>query len=122
MPAILDLEKAWAKLSKDARFRRELQGLLVGYAGRPTRLHFARRLTERLGGAKVYLKREDLLHTGAHKINNTIGQALWPGSSQRRPIAETGAGQHGVRRRPSRPSSGCRARSSWARRTSGARA
>src|SRR5215470_17698542 len=97
MPAILDLEKAWAKLSRDARFRREFQELLVGYAGRPTRLHFARRLTERLGGAKVYLKREDLLHTGAHKINNTIGQALVARRlKKRRLIAETGAGQHGV--------------------------
>src|SRR5436190_22358326 len=97
MPAILDLERAWAKLSKDRRFRRELQDLLVGYAGRPTRLHFARRLTERLGGAKVYLKREDLLHTGAHKINNTIGQALVARRlGKRRLIAETGAGQHGV--------------------------
>jgi tryptophan synthase beta chain len=97
MPAILELEKAWAKLSKDARFRREFQELLVGYAGRPTRLHFARRLTERLGGAKVYLKREDLLHTGAHKINNTIGQALVARRlGKRRLIAETGAGQHGV--------------------------
>jgi len=97
MPAILDLEKAWAKLSKDARFRREFQDLLVNYAGRPTRLHFARRLTERLGGAKVYLKREDLLHTGAHKINNTIGQALVARKlGKRRLIAETGAGQHGV--------------------------
>jgi tryptophan synthase beta chain len=97
MPAILELEKAWGKLSKDARFKRELQEWLVGYAGRPTRLHFARRLTERLGGAKVYLKREDLLHTGAHKINNTIGQALVARRlGKRRLIAETGAGQHGV--------------------------
>src|SRR4029453_7774237 len=97
MPAILDLEKAWAKLSKDARFRREFQELLVGYAGRPTRLHFARRLTERLRGAKGYLKRRGLLHTGAHKINNTIGQALVARRlGKRRLIAETGAGQHGV--------------------------
>src|SRR4029453_3499669 len=76
MPALLELEQAWAKLRRDARFRREFHGWLRDYAGRPTRLYFARRLSERLGGARIYLKREDLLHTGAHKVNNTIGQAL----------------------------------------------
>src|SRR6185369_6753986 len=97
MPAILELERAWTKLRRDARFRREFHTYLNEYAGRPTRLHFARRLTERLGGAKVYLKREDLLHTGAHKINNTIGQGLVARRlKKRRLIAETGAGQHGV--------------------------
>jgi tryptophan synthase beta chain len=97
MPAILELERAWAKLRREARFRREFHEWLVGYAGRPTRLHFARRLTDRLGGARIYLKREDLLHTGAHKINNTIGQALVARRlGKRRLIAETGAGQHGV--------------------------
>jgi tryptophan synthase beta chain len=97
MPAILELERAWTRLRRDAGFRREFHGWLTEYAGRPTRLHFARRLTERLGGARVYLKREDLLHTGAHKINNTIGQALVARRlKKRRLIAETGAGQHGV--------------------------
>ena len=97
MPAILELERAWTKLRTDVRFRREFHTLLTEYAGRPTRLHFARRLTDRLGGARIYLKREDLLHTGAHKINNTIGQALVARRlKKRRLIAETGAGQHGV--------------------------
>jgi tryptophan synthase beta chain len=97
MPAILELERAWAKLRKDAAFRREFRTWLTEYAGRPTRLHYARRLSDRLGGARIYLKREDLLHTGAHKINNTIGQALVARRlRKRRLIAETGAGQHGV--------------------------
>jgi tryptophan synthase beta chain len=97
MPAILELERAWVKLRREARFRREFRTWLTEYAGRPTRLHFARRLSERLGGARIYLKREDLLHTGAHKINNTIGQALVARRlGKRRLIAETGAGQHGV--------------------------
>jgi tryptophan synthase beta chain len=97
MPAILELERAWMRLRTDAGFRREFQTWLADYAGRPTRLHFARRLTDRLGGARIYLKREDLLHTGAHKINNTIGQALVARRlKKRRLIAETGAGQHGV--------------------------
>jgi tryptophan synthase beta chain len=97
MPAILELERAWTKLRRDARFQREFRTWLTEYAGRPTRLHFARRLSERLGGARIYLKREDLLHTGAHKINNTIGQALVARRlGKRRLIAETGAGQHGV--------------------------
>src|SRR5262245_36388369 len=67
MPALLDLERAWSRLRREPRFRAEFQGWLRDYAGRPTRLHFARRLSERLGGARIYLKREDLLHTGAHK-------------------------------------------------------
>jgi tryptophan synthase beta chain len=97
MPALLELEEAWTALRRDAGFRRELQGWLRDYAGRPTRLYFARRLTERLGGARIYLKREDLLHTGAHKVNNTIGQALVARRlGKARLIAETGAGQHGV--------------------------
>jgi len=97
MPALLELEQAWTALRRDAEFRREFQGWLRDYAGRPTRLYFARRLTERLGGARIYLKREDLLHTGAHKVNNTIGQALVARRlGKTRLIAETGAGQHGV--------------------------
>jgi tryptophan synthase beta chain len=97
MPALLETERAFMRLRRDAGFRRELDEYLREYAGRPTRLHFARRLSERLGGARIYLKREDLLHTGAHKINNTIGQALLARRlKKRRLIAETGAGQHGV--------------------------
>src|SRR5262249_51328999 len=97
MPALLELEHAWARLRRDARFRREFHGWLRDYAGRPPRLYFARRLSERLGGPRIYLKREDLLHTGAHKVNNTIGQVLVARRlGKTRLIAETGAGQHGV--------------------------
>ncbi len=97
MPALLETERAYRRLRRDAGFQRELRHWLTEYAGRPTRLHFARRLSERLGGACIWLKREDLLHTGAHKINNTLGQALLARRlGKRRLIAETGAGQHGV--------------------------
>jgi tryptophan synthase beta chain len=97
MPALLEIERAYLKLRRDAGFKKELATWLQEYAGRPTRLYFARRLSERLGGARVYLKREDLLHTGAHKVNNTIGQALVARRLRKpRVIAETGAGQHGV--------------------------
>jgi len=95
--ALEELEEAYPRISGDPAFRRELDHLLATYAGRPTPLTFAARTTEVLGGAKVYLKREDLAHTGAHKINNVLGQCLlarWMG--KRRIIAETGAGQHGV--------------------------
>ncbi len=92
-----DLEEAYARFSKDPSFKKELAEWLTNYAGRPTPLFFARRLTDHAGGAKIYLKREDLLHGGAHKINNTIGQALLAKRmGKRRVIAETGAGQHGV--------------------------
>jgi tryptophan synthase beta chain len=92
-----ELEREYATARKDPRFQAELDDLLKNYAGRPTPLYFARRLTEKLGGAKIYLKREDLLHTGAHKINNCLGQALLARRmGKRRIIAETGAGQHGV--------------------------
>ena len=95
--ALEELERAYAAAKRDRRFQCELQELLVQYAGRPTPLYFAARLTRELGGAKIYLKREDLLHTGAHKINNCIGQALLAKRmNKRRIIAETGAGQHGV--------------------------
>jgi tryptophan synthase beta chain len=95
--ALEELERAYAKARGDRAFRRELARLLRDYAGRPTPLWFAERLTRELGGARVYLKREDLLHTGAHKINNCIGQALLAQRmGKRRIIAETGAGQHGV--------------------------
>ena len=97
MAALEELEREYAKARRDARFQSELDDLLRNYAGRPTPLTFARRLTGKLGGAKIYLKREDLLHTGAHKINNCLGQALLTRRmGKRRVIAETGAGQHGV--------------------------
>lgn len=97
MPALLELEQAYNKIKKDKNFRKEVDYYLKEYVGRPTPLYFARRMTEKLGGAKIYLKREDLAHTGAHKINNTIGQALLAAKmNKRRIIAETGAGQHGV--------------------------
>jgi tryptophan synthase beta chain len=97
MAALLELDDAYAKAQADTAFQEELAGLLKNYCGRPTPLYFAKRLTETLGGAKIYLKREDLLHTGAHKINNALGQALLARRmGKKRIIAETGAGQHGV--------------------------
>ena len=97
MAALDELEREYEKAKKDPQFRARLDGLLKTYAGRPTPLFFARRLTQKLGGAKIYLKREDLLHTGAHKINNCLGQALLvERMGKHRVIAETGAGQHGV--------------------------
>src|SRR5882724_305143 len=95
--ALEELERAYEKAKRDRKFQGRLDELLRTYAGRPTPLFFARRLTEKLGGAKIYLKREDLLHTGAHKINNCLGQALLAERmGKRRIIADTGAGQHGV--------------------------
>lgn len=97
IPPLKELEKAYNKLKDDEEFKRELDYYLRNYAGRPTPLYFAKNLTEKIGGAKIYLKREDLLHGGAHKINNTIGQALLAKKmGKTRLIAETGAGQHGV--------------------------
>src|SRR5246500_5330376 len=97
MAALEELEHAYNEAKEDAAFQSELDDLLRDYCGRPTPLYFAKRLSETLGGAKIYLKREDLLHTGAHKINNCIGQALLARRmSKKRIIAETGAGQHGV--------------------------
>ncbi len=97
MAPVEELEKAYAAARQDPAFQAELNDLLRNYAGRPTPLYFAGRLTEALGGARIYLKREDLLHTGAHKINNALGQALLARRmGKRRVIAETGAGQHGV--------------------------
>ena len=97
MPALLELEREYAKAKKDRRFQSELAYYLKEYVGRPTPVYFAERLTKRLGGAKIYLKREDLCHTGAHKINNAIGQGLLARRMNKpRIIAETGAGQHGV--------------------------
>lgn len=97
MAPLLDLEREYTAAKRDKSFRSELHDLLRTYAGRPTPLYFARRLTEKWKGAQVYLKREDLTHTGAHKINNCLGQALLAvRMGKRRLIAETGAGQHGV--------------------------
>ncbi len=97
MPALEELEKHYEKVKIDKAFKKELEGLRKTYIGRPTPLYFADRLTSELGGAKIYLKREDLAHTGAHKINNAIGQALFAKKmNKQRLIAETGAGQHGV--------------------------
>jgi tryptophan synthase beta chain len=97
MAALDELEREYEKAKTDRRFQARLEYLLKQYAGRPTPLFFAKRLTEKLGGAKIYLKREDLLHTGAHKINNCIGQGLLvERMGKHRVIAETGAGQHGV--------------------------
>jgi tryptophan synthase beta chain len=96
-PAIEELESAYEKYRNDSDFQNELSYYLTQYAGRPTPLYFAKNLTKHLGGAKIYLKREDLLHGGAHKINNTLGQALLAKKmAKKRIIAETGAGQHGV--------------------------
>ena len=97
MPALQELTAAWEEARRDEAFQSELGALLRDYAGRPTPLHHAKRLTERAGGAEIYLKREDLAHTGAHKINNALGQGLLAKRmGKSRVVAETGAGQHGV--------------------------
>jgi tryptophan synthase beta chain len=97
MAPLIELERAYREATRDREFRGRLGALLTDYAGRPTPLCFARRLTDQCGGAKIYLKREDLCHTGAHKINNVLGQGLLAERmGKRRLIAETGAGQHGV--------------------------
>ena len=97
MNAVIELEEAYNRYKDDPEFNRELTALLNEYAGRPSRLYYAERMTKDLGGAKIYLKREDLNHTGAHKINNVIGQMLLAKKmGKTRVIAETGAGQHGV--------------------------
>src|SRR5438128_8965576 len=97
MAALDELEREYERAKRDPKFRARLSELLKTYAGRPTPLFYARRLTQQLGGARIYLKREDLLHTGAHKINNCLGQGLLAERmGKHRIIAETGAGQHGV--------------------------
>jgi tryptophan synthase beta chain len=97
MPALINLESAYFEIKDDPKFKEEVNYYLGEYIGRPTPLYFAERMTNELGGAKIYLKREDLAHTGAHKINNTVGQALLASRmGKKRIIAETGAGQHGV--------------------------
>ncbi len=97
MPAVIELEQAYKNFKGDAAFKKEFRYYLSQYVGRPTPLYFAERLTKAAGGADIYLKREDLCHTGAHKVNNTIGQILLARRmGKKRIIAETGAGQHGV--------------------------
>ena len=97
VPAIEELEENYLKFKNDKKFKKELDYYLKVYAGRPTPLYYAKNLSEKIGGGKIYLKREDLLHGGAHKINNTLGQALLAKKmNKKRIIAETGAGQHGV--------------------------
>src|ERR1700738_3439213 len=97
MPLILDLEKAYAAAKVDPAFRQEMDGYLANYVGRPSPLYFARRLTDHCGGAKIYFKREELNHTGAHKVNNVLGQIMLALRMRKtRIIAETGAGMHGV--------------------------
>jgi tryptophan synthase beta chain len=97
MPILEDLDDAYQKIIKNNHFKRELEYYLTHFAGRPTPLYYAKHLTEHIGGAKIYLKREDLAHLGAHKINNTLGQVLLAKHmGKKRVIAETGAGQHGV--------------------------
>ena len=97
MDALDELERVYRKLSADPEFQAEFDRDLAHYVGRPSPLYFAEHLTDKVGGAKIYLKREDLNHTGAHKVNNTIGQALLAKfMGKPRVIAETGAGQHGV--------------------------
>ena len=97
MNAVLELQKAYETYKKDPQFIKELQQLYHDYANRPSLLYYAERMTQDLGGAKIYLKREDLNHTGAHKINNALGQCLLAKKmGKKRIIAETGAGQHGV--------------------------
>src|SRR6266496_260133 len=97
MPALIELEEAFVSAKADVAFQKEFNRLMASYVGRPTPLTYAKRLSEKLGGAQIYLKREDLAHTGAHKINNALGQALLvKRMGKRRIVAETGAGQHGV--------------------------
>src|ERR1700747_3413281 len=97
MPLILELEKAYAEAKADAAFQAEMNGHLRDYVGRPSPLYFAERLTEHLGGAKIYFKRAELNHTGSHKVNNVLGQSMLARRmGKKRIIAETGAGQHGV--------------------------
>src|SRR5579862_3534405 len=97
MPLILELEQAYAQAKADPAFQKEMDGYLTHYVGRPSPLYFAERLTEHCGGAKIYLKREELNHTGAHKVNNVLGQILLARRmGKKRIIAETGAGMHGV--------------------------
>jgi len=122
MPALIELEKGYQTARKDKNFQRELEWYQREYAGRATPLYYARRMSEALHGAKIYLKREDLNHTGSHKINNTLGQALLARRmGKKKVIAETGAGQHGGQRQQLRRSSAWNAKSLWAKKISAAK-
>ena len=122
MNAVKELEEAYNHYKNDPEFNRELTELLNDYAGRPSRLYYAEKMTKDLGGAKIYLKREDLNHTGAHKINNVLGQALLAKKmGKTRLIAETGAGQHGVATATPQPLWVWNVLYSWARRTQSVR-
>ena len=122
MSALIELEKAYKAAKRDPAFRRELDAQLRDYAGRPTPVYFAQRLTEKGGGARIFLKREDLAHTGSHKINNTLGQGLLAmRMGKRRIIAETGRGSTVWRRPPFAPGWAFPARFIWARRMFAAR-
>jgi tryptophan synthase beta chain len=119
MPALEELIAAYEDARHDPAFVAEFEGLLSSYVGRPSPLTHAKRLSERLGGAQIYLKREDLNHTGAHKINNALGQALLvKRMGKQRVVAETGAGQHGVATATACALLGLEASSTWARSTS----
>ncbi|MEZ6030912.1 MAG: hypothetical protein R3C46_14330 [Hyphomonadaceae bacterium] len=116
MPLVLDLEQEYRKAKADPEFQREFDWLLEHYVGRPSPLYYAERLTQHFGGAKIYFKRDELNHTGAHKINNCIGQVLLARRmGKSRIIAETGAGRMASPRRRSARASACRALCSWAR-------
>ena len=122
MNAVQELEEAYEKYSRDPEFNRELDDLLKNYAGRPSLLYYAEKMTKDLGGAKIYLKREDLNHTGSHKINNVLGQVLLAKKmGKTRVIAETGAGQHGVATATAAALWGWNVKSSWDVRTQTAR-
>src|SRR5580693_6882458 len=119
MPLVLELERAYAAAKIDPAFAKELGYYLQNYVGRPSPLYFAERLTRRFGGAKLYLKRDELNHTGAHKINNCLGQVLLARRMEKgRIIAETGAGQHGVATATACALFDCLVSSIWARPTS----
>ena len=122
MAALEELDREYEKAKRDRGFQRRLEELLRTYAGRPTPLFFARRLTQKLGGARIYLKREDLLHTGAHKINNCLGQALLAERmGKRRIIAETGADNTVWRQLPCVRCLASSGWCTWARKTCGGR-
>ena len=122
MNALYELEEAYDNCKDDPEFQAELNRLLADYAGRPSLLYYAENLTKQTGGAKMYLKREDLNHTGSHKINNVLGQTLLAKRmGKTRIIAETGAGQHGVAAATPPPCWGWNARCSWGKRTQYAR-
>ncbi len=119
MPLILELDKAYTEAKNDPAFKAELQQLNAHYTGRPSPLYFAERLTQHLGGAKIYFKRDELNHTGSHKINNCLGQILLARRmGKTRIIAETGAASMALPPQPCRPASAIHASSTWARPTS----